>query len=247
MHQRSHRSISLGIVLGLTLLTPLAMEAGAITVNSTCYVGDCANVDSVGNGQSTTGSFDINYTFGDGDEYNISGTYGASYSSIGGSTIAIDPTVNYLGSGPTLGTDTIVLDFYQNYYDPSCCTWAGTYTESVPLNASGQFGAGSEMQGELFYDGVGVGLVGPDPAPGTYFVTESSNLDFGAVDDGLATLSADYNFQYKFGAGTAPGAGETASTPEPASFVLCGFALVLGSIIFMRRNRARISQDQEDL
>ncbi len=246
MHQRSHRSISLYFVLGLTLLTPLAMEAGAISINSTCYVGNCANVDSVGNGQSTSGSFDINYTFSDSDEYTISGTYGASYSSTGGSTISIDPTVTYIGSGPTLGTDTIVLDFYQNYYDPSCCTWAGTYTESVPLTANGDFGAGSEMQGELFYDGVGVGEVGPYAAPGTYFVTESNNLDFGALDSS-ATLSADYNFQYTFGAGTDPGAGQTSATPEPAPFVLCGSALVLGSIVFMRRNKARTSEDQEDL
>ena len=239
MHQ-SRRSISRYFALGLTLLTPLAMQAGALSVNSTCYVGDCTNVDSLSNGQSTAGSFDVNYTFGDGDTYIISGTYNASYSTLGGSTIGINPVVTYTGSDPTAGTDTIVLDFYQDYFDPSCCTWAGTYTESVPLNATGSFGPGSQMSGELFYDGVGVGLVGPFPAPGSYFVSESSNLDFGA-NDTAATLAADYNFQYTFGEGTQPGAGETgvSATAEPVSSLLCGSALMMGSLFFMRRNKTR--------
>lgn len=240
-----HRSISRYFVPAFLLLAPLGLHAGAISVNSTCYVGDCSNVDSIGNGQSTDGTFAFMYTFGDGDQYYISGTYGASYSTIGGSTISIDPTVTYTGSGPSLGTDTVDFDFFQDYYDPSCCTWAGTYTESVPLNAAGAFGAGSQMSGELFYDGVGVGLVGPDPAPGSYFVTQSNNLDFGA-DDTIATLSADYNFHYTFGEGTEPGATEYASNaPEPLSFVLCWSGIVLGGIVLIRRGRSRVSPNQE--
>lgn len=236
---RSHRSVSRSLVLGLTLLTPLAIQAGAISINSTCEVGNCTDVGSIGNGQSTNGSFNFDYMFGDGDTYDISGTYGATYSTIGGSTISIDPTVTYIGTDPTAGTDTIVFDFYQDYFDPSCCTWAGTYTESVPLEASGNFGAGSRMSGDLFYDGKGVGRVGPFPAPGAYFVTESNNLDFGK-DNTIATLSADYNFHFRFGKGTDPGADESASpTPEPATFLLCGSVLVLGSMFLIRRNKAR--------
>ena len=199
------------------------------------------NVDSLGNGQSTSGiPFNFDYTFVDGDTYNVSGNYGASYSSIGGSTIDIDPIISYLGSGPTLGTDTIVLDFYQNYFDPSCCTWAGTYTESVPLVASGNFGTGSEMSGELFYDGVGVGLAGPFSAPGSYFVSQSSNLDFGSSDGlPIATLSADYNFHYTFGAGTDPGGGEASSTLLSQSLLCCaGSALLLVGIL-NRRKKSR--------
>lgn len=235
MYQQ-RRFISQYFVLGFTLLAPFAMQAGALSINSTCYVGDCTAVDSLDNNQSTDGGFNIDYTFLDGDTYNISGTFSASYSTIGGSTISIDPVINYLGVAPTVGTDTLNLSFLQNYFDPTCCTWAGTYTESVPLVANGNFGPGSQMSAELFYDGVGVGPVGPLAAPGSYFVSQSSNLDFGAGDT-ADTLSADYEFHFIFGAGTMPGASQTGVTPEPAPMMLCGLGLLLLGSAMRRRSR----------
>lgn len=237
-HQR--RSINRYFVLGLSLIAPFAMQAGAISINSTCYVGDCASVDSLSNGQSADGTFAINYVFGDGDAYDIYGTYGASYSTIGGSTIDIDPVVSYLGGVPTAGTDTIDLMFLQDYFDPSCCTWAGTYTESVPLFATGAFGPGSQMSAQLFYDGVGVGLVGPFAAPGSYFVTQSNNLDFGAQDTS-ATLAAEYQFLFTIGPGTSPGTSESAVAAEPAPLVLCALGLLMLIFGVRRRNRSCIS------
>ena len=223
-HQR--RSWNMYLVFALSLAAPFTMRAEAVSVNSVCEVGNCATPDSLSNGQSTSGTFNVNFNFVDGDTYNISGNYAASYSTLNGSTIAINPIVTYTGAAPSLGTDTIQLSALQNYFDPSCCTWAGTYTESVPLVATGGFGAGSQMSGQLFYDLVGVGMVGPFAAPGSYSQTKSANLDFGALDTS-DTLAADFVLDFTFGQGTLPGAAEGASsTPEPESFVLCGLGLV---------------------
>ena len=234
-HQR--RSWNTCLVFALSLAAPFALRAEAVSVNAVCEVGNCATPDSLGDGQSTSGTFTVNLTFGDGDSYNLTGSYGASYSTVNGSTISINPIVTYTGAAPSLGTDTIHLAALQNYFDPSCCTWAGTYTESVPLVATGGFGAGSQMSGQLFYDLVGVGLVGPYAAPGSYFQTKSANLDFGALDTS-DTLAAEFDFDFTFGQGTLPGAAEGASsTPEPASFVLCGLGLLALTGGVYRRNR----------
>jgi len=234
-HQR--RLFNTYLVFALTIVAPIAMRAEAVSVNSTCEVGDCVSPDSLGNGQSTSGTFNVNFNFADGDTYNISGNYAASYSTINGSTISINPIVTYTGAAPSLGTDTIELNALQNYFDPSCCTWAGTYTESVPLVATGGFGAGSQMSGQLFYDLVGVGEVGPFVAPGSYMQTVSANLDFGALDTD-PTLKADFVLDFTFGQGTSPGATEGASsTPEPASFALCGLGLLVLAGGVYRRSR----------
>jgi hypothetical protein len=231
------RSWNTCLVVALSLAAPVALRAEAVSVNAVCEVGDCASPDSLGNGQSTSGTFNFNFGFADSDTYNISGSYAASYSSVNGSTISINPIVTYTGPGPSLGTDTIQLDALQNYFDPSCCTWAGTYTESVPLVGVGGFGAGSLMSGQLFYDLVGVGLVGPYAAPGSYFQTKSANLDFGAQDTS-DTLAADFEFNFTFGQGSSPGATEGASSaPEPASVFLCGLGLLTLAGVY-RRNRS---------
>lgn len=240
------RSWNTYLVFAFSLAAPFAMRAEAVSVNSVCEVGNCATPDSLSNGQSTSGTFNVNLTFGDGDSYNLTGNYAASYSTLNGSTIAINPIVTYKGSAPSLGTDTIQLSALQNYFDPSCCTWAGTYTESVPLVAGGVFGAGSQMSGQLFYDLVGLGQVGPFAAPGSYFQTRSANLDFGALDTS-DTLAADFDFDFTFGAGTSPGAVEGASsTPEPASFVLCGLGLLAITSGVYRRNRSTSKQPRSE-
>jgi hypothetical protein len=236
-HQR--RSWNTYLLFALSLAAPIAMQAEAVSVNTVCIVGtNCAAPDSLGDGQSTSGTFNVNLDFADGDTYNVSGSYGASYSTLNGSTISINPVVTYTGVAPSHGTDTIHIDALQNYFDPSCCTWAGAYTESVPLVAQGSFGAGSQMSAQLFYDLIGVGQVGPLAAPGSYLITKTSNLDFGALDTS-DTLAADFEFDFTFAQGTLPGAGENASTatPEPASLVLCGLGMLAMTWGAYRRNR----------
>lgn len=235
-HQR--RSWNICLVFALSLAAPIALRAEAVSVNAVCVVGNCASPDALSNGQSTSGTFNVSLTFGDGDSYDVSGNYSASYSTVNGSTISINPVVTYTGAAPSLGTDTIQLNALQNYFDPSCCTWAGNYSESIPLVGVGGFGAGSEMSGQLLYDGQSVGLVGPLPAPGNYLQNKSANLDFGALDTD-PTLKAEFEFTFIFGQGTSSGASEGASSsPEPASLLLCGLGLLALTCGAYRRNRA---------
>jgi hypothetical protein len=228
------------LILGFTLCAPFAAKSGAIDVNGTCELGDCSSVDSLSNGMSASANFNFDYTFGDGDTYNISGSYSASYSSITGSTISVEPVITYVGASPSADTDTVNLALLQNYFDSSAGSWAGTYTEDVPLDLGGPVGPGSTISGELFYDGVGVGLAGPF-GPGSNFVTESASLDFGA-NDTSDTLSAAFDFAVQFGAGTQPGASADAvTTPEPMMALPFGLSLILIACGVCWRHRSRIA------
>jgi hypothetical protein len=136
----------------------------------------------------------------------------------------VDPIVTYTGSAPSVGTDTISFSFLQDYFDDSVGSWAGNYTESIPLSLSSLAGPGSSASGELFYDGAGVG---PESlsGPGSSIFTQTTALDFGAQNT-ADTLSAAFNFEFVFGAGTQPNASAASVTPEPMTVILCGFGLV---------------------
>jgi hypothetical protein len=229
------------MILGFTLCAPFAAKSGSIIVNGTCDFNCAPN--SLSNGTSISSPFNFDVAFADGDEYDISGAYSASYSKSAGSTISVTPTFTYIGSVPSAGTDTIDFTLAQDYFDPTCCTWAGTYFESVPLTLGSTAGPGSTISGELLYDGKSVGLVGPFP-PGTYSVSNSASLDFGSLDTN-PTLLADFDFTVQFAAGTLPNASatsvSTSSTPEPATDLVCGLGLILFVCIARRRNRPRIA------
>jgi hypothetical protein len=227
------------LILAFMLGAPFTSRAGIIDINGTCEVG-CPSSPPVSNGQSQSGSFDFNYTFGDGDTYNISGAYGASYSTVTGSTIYVTPTVIYMGSSPSVGADTITFDLLQGYYDAGPGSWAGTYYETIPLSWNAP--AGSTISAQLLYDGESVGLVGPY-GPGNYFAQESKSLDFGSLDTS-ATLSADYNFVFSFAAGTTTGEGGS-STPEPAMAIPCLLCLALAIWHLNRRKRRTIVYNRD--
>jgi hypothetical protein len=228
-------------LLGCTLLAPFTAKPATITVNAVCEV-NCSAPDSLTNGTSVSGPFDFTFAFADGDNYEISGNYAASYSTADGSAIGVDPSVAYLGAEPTAGADTIDFTLFQSYFDTSCCSWAGTYSESVPLSLSALAGPGSTVAGELFYDGQGVGLAGPY-GPGNYLVNESASLDFGASDSN-PELTADFSFAFQFAAGTLPGAISSSipPTPEPALSIPCGLGLILLGSVRRWRNRSRTSR-----
>ena len=176
----------------------------------------------------------------DGDAYDISGNYSASYSTADGSAISINPLVTYIGTMPSVATDTLDFSMFQSYFDTSCCTWAGLYSESIPLYLSNLAGPGSSISGELFYDGQGVGLVGPY-GPGVYSETRSANLDFGNLNTS-PFLAAEYDFSFVFGAGTLPGADASAATPEPELAIPCGLVLILASYLLRRQDRSSTSR-----
>src|SRR5580658_5215675 len=121
----THRFTPYSLILGLTLCAPFTAKSASIDVNGTCELG-CSFSAPLTNGQSTSGNFDFDYTFLDGDIYNFAGNYSATYSTLDGSTISVDPTITYEGAGPSVGTDMIDFNLTQDYFDSSCCTWAGT-------------------------------------------------------------------------------------------------------------------------
>ncbi len=206
------------------LLLPSAAFAGDIQINGVCVVGTCpppsGTSDAVQYGQSigpTTGSYSL--TFGDGDAYSITWSFSASYTS-SGTELSINPVATYTGGSPSVGNDVINFNFFQNYYDSSPGTWDGAYTETVPLAVLGNVGAGSTASAELFYDGQGLGLVGPF-GPGYHFAQNTVTLTGLDAD----TLAAEYEFTFDFQAGTQDGASESSPVPEPYEALPLGLAL----------------------
>ena len=212
------------LIVACIALAPFAAKAGSIQVNGTCEVGTCPlPTDSLGDTQSNSGTFDFDVTVGvHSDLYEVSGSYSASYTHAGGSTIQVNPTVTYMGGTTTSTTDTITFDYFQNYVDPIGSSWDGTYEESVPLFLSANAGPSSTVQGQLEYDGQTVGVVGPF-GPGTYYVSNSKALSGLTAGN---TLMADYNFVFTFDPGTVSGAGASSTTPEPSLAIPTGLGLL---------------------
>jgi hypothetical protein len=233
----TRRATLSSMILGLTFCAPFTAKSASIAVNGTCEVG-CPTSPALHNGQSTSGSFDFDYTFVDGDIYNVAGTYSASYSTVDGSTISVDPTITYEGHSPSVGPDVLDFNTKQDYFDPSCCTWAGTYYETVPLFLSSTAGPGSKIEGQVLYDNKSVGLVGPF-GPGSYSESKSANLDFGALDTN-PTLVADFELKVGFEPHTRPGADASSSSaaPEPAMVIPGGLGLILIYCGFLRRKQS---------
>ncbi len=212
----------------LLSVTSVAL-AGDISIDGTCVDGTCppptgtSDAIQLGGSISPTAGSD-NLVFGDTDTYSVSWTYSASFTS--GTAISVDPIVTYTGSSPSVGNDVVTFDLYQSYYDSGPGTWDGLYTETIPLNMSGNVGAGSTVSGELFYytdedpTPQGLGLAGPF-GPGSNTGTSSATLT-GLDGDNLV---AEFEFTYDFEAGTIPGAGAS-STPEPAQALPLGLALL---------------------
>lgn len=216
------------------LLLPFVASAGDIQINGTCVLGTCpppsGTSDALQFNQSiglTTGSYSL--TLGT-DQYSITWSYSASYTAAG-TELSIDPVATYIGASPSVGNDTIDFNFFQNYYDNSPGSWDGAYTETVPLDLSGNVGAGSTVSGQLFYDGQSLPLVGPF-GPGSHFGQYTETLS-GLTDP---TLAAEYEFIFDFQAGTETGASAS-SVPEPYEVLPLG--LTLGCVVWSRRAARR--------
>jgi hypothetical protein len=174
------------------------------------------------------------YTFGDGDQYQINWVFAASYN--GTSTqLSVDPMAIYVGSNPSVGNDVIDFQFFQNFYDSTRPDWDGNYTEDVPLSLSANAGSPSTVSGELFYDGQGLGLIGPF-GPGNN--TGQNTVALTGLTD--PTLAAEFVFTADFQSGTAPGANAAAfaNVPEPAEALPLGIVfLAFGFRLVSRRRR----------
>jgi hypothetical protein len=210
-------------LVALLLLLSSAAFAGDIQINGVCVLGTCppptGTSDALQFDQAigpTSGSTSV--TMGT-DPYSVAWSFAASYTPLG-TAIYVNPVVTYTGAAASTSNDVITFNFFQNYYDNSSGTWNGAYTETVPLIISGNVGAGSTASGELFYDGQGLGLVGPF-GPGYNVGQNTVNLT-GLTD---STLAAEYEFTFNFKAGTQTGASDSAAIPEPYQALPLGLAL----------------------
>jgi hypothetical protein len=227
-------------------LLPFRAVAGDIQINGSCVLGTCPPPSGMTGalqlGQSlgpTMGSYDL--MFADGDTYTISWIFTGSWAAGGGTGLGvpalyIDPTATYTRATPSVGNDVINFDFFQNFYNNSSGNWDGDYTENVPFSLLGNVAAGSTVSGQAFWDGQGLGFVGPN-GPGDSLGTSSADL----IGLDAPTLSAEFDFTYDFQAGTEMGASASASAstgvpepaPEPGEAAPCG-ALLLAGLVWRR-------------
>lgn len=225
------------------LLFPAATFGSAtysVEINSVCIQGTCpppaGAAGAVLYGDSTSGSGSHTEVV-NGDTYDVSWTYSASFGA-DGTEFIVDPTVTYEGASPTAQSDTITFDLFQSFYDDTPGTWDGSYTETVPLDISGGAGTGSSASAQVCYyssQRACLPLVGPFTGPGYELVQNTGNITPGSND----TLTGDYQFTFVFGAGTTNGASES-STPEPSDVVTLGLAM-LGMVAFGLRRRAKLT------
>jgi|HubBroStandDraft_5_1064220.scaffolds.fasta_scaffold127075_1 hypothetical protein len=231
-----NRLTNVGAILASVLLTFLSAQGAVITVNGMNEIGTSDAVDSIGYRQSIAlSNYSFEYTMADGDAYQISGEYAASFDG-GGTSIYVEPTVVYKGAAPAVSSDSITFDLLQNYFDDSPGTWDGEYTETIPLGSNTAV-VGSTMAVQLFIDGQGLPPMGPF-GPGNDYSAQNT-ADLTGLDGD--TLSYDYRFQVYFPRTTKFGAEmaiESAVTPEPALTVLCGIALLLSVLVVRRRGRS---------
>jgi len=233
---------SLLVLVSAALLSPSLSRPAAIQISGgagnpvACPVGSCASPDALTVGQAVNlTNFIFDYTFTNGDKFQIAGSYAASFP--GGTSIFFNPVATYIGTSASVGNDVLTLDMFQNYSSPGAANWDGPYTEHIPLTLSTNAGAGSTVSGQIEYDGQSVGLVGPF-GPGVYDVTPpAANLT--GLNGSL--LQADVDLVYDFTAGTLNGASASSSiVPEPAQALPLGLILLVFAHYVIARRRTRI-------
>jgi hypothetical protein len=176
--------------------TAAALAAGALTL-----------------GTSTAGTYNFDLTAGDGDIYNVSGTFDNAFPR--GTLLGFFPTVTLL-STTAAGADTIKLDMLQDFASGSDSTsWAGAYDEKLPFDLSA---AGSSASGQVLY-GTNLdptfltdGPLGPLFGPGDYDFTVSTTLS--PLDGHL--LISDFQYTFTFPEGATKGSSISSPVPEPS-------------------------------
>jgi hypothetical protein len=153
-----------GFALAACALFQTLAFAGAISVNGTCELGNCAAPDTLGLTGSSSTPFNFIFTFSNTDRFQIQGTLVAT----GLTLIGTQATMTYLGnsSGTASGQDVLTLDILQNFQGPAAPT---AYLEVVygifggPLASSG-----SSASAQLIVSGVALPLMGPFSPPNAF-------------------------------------------------------------------------------
>jgi hypothetical protein len=182
---------------------------------------------------SNSGSFNFVYTFADLDQYTVTGTWSANY--INSTYVIFNPTVTYLGyNGDTthasVGTDTLTLDLYQNFYDNTPGTWSG------PPAACEYFGVtvapNSSATADLSYGGQQIGTL--SAGPGTTNQSLCTVLTIPPPTGTAPFLASDFDMTFTFPGSTAPGT-QTSLAPEPTTATLG--LLGIGSALLLTARR----------
>jgi hypothetical protein len=209
------------------LLTPAFGFSTTVSINDQCQSGASCSADTLNAGGSTGSTLNTIYTFANGDQYFVTGMYGASYTG-GTVNIAANPTAQYLGNiankTATSQADILTFNFFQNFNYTSG-SLDGYYYYYAQSDTMGGIAANSTYTINLSWDGQQIG-------PSTYGVGYSgTNLFNQKLYSGLTNpLAADEFISMSFGAGSDPGATFETVTPEPSSILLLSFGglLMLG-------------------
>ena len=207
---------------GLFLLAPALCMPAAITANGANELGNGASPGTLAVGGSVSGNYNFVYTFGDGDQYSVD----TSYSAHNGPNMSFTVNGLYIGnvskSAPTsVANDTLNVDFLQNFAYTGSATANGS--ASATLIESGN-APGSYSEAQLYFDGQGIGLMGP------YFGPGSENVSSGptTINSLGNPVDGDFRFTLFFAAGSA-------AVPEPGTASLLGFALLACAAPLIRR------------
>jgi hypothetical protein len=231
------------------LAAPVPYGIVAGSTPTACGFGTCTAAGLAAGalgGGAASGPFSFNVTAADGDIYNVAGTFNNTFNS--GTFLGFFPTVTYEGNSihggiPAVAQDTITLDMLQDFtYPGNNISWAGTYSEKLPLVLSPP---GSQASGQVLYStvtGTGttvdaggtVGELGPVFGTGVYTLTGMNNIS--PLDGNY--LAADFQFTFQFQGGTATKVGDYISSPgavpEPAQTIPAAMGLV-GLLLFKAR------------
>ena len=207
------------------------------SVPTSCGSGNCAAATLAAGaltlGNSTSGSYNFDATAGDGDVYNVSGTFNNTFFS--GTFLGFFPTVT-LVSGTALGADTITLDMLQDFtYGDDTTDWSGSYNEDLPFTLSA---AGTGAGGQVLYSTnlnttpQSVGPLGPVTGPGSFDLFASKTL--GPLDGHL--LVGDFQLTFTFPEGATEGTYISSPIPEPSQTI----PAIIGVAGLLLRNMRRL-------
>jgi hypothetical protein len=222
------------------LLTPAFGFSTTVSINDQCQSGASCSADTLNAGGSTGSTLNTIYTFANGDQYFVTGMYGASYTG-GTVTIAPDPTAQYLGNiankTATSQPDILTFNFFQNFNYTSGSP-DGYYFYYAQSDTTGGIASNSSYTVNLSWNGQQIGA-------STYGVGYSGTKLFNQKDyAGLTNpLEGDYFISFFFGAGSDPGATFETVTPEPSSILLLslGGLIMLGFAVKNARRKTAIA------
>lgn len=221
--------------LGLSTVIVTGVEGGATggttvcgTGGTSCTAGSLAT-GALTSGTSNSNGYNFDVTAGDGDVYDVSGTYKDSLNP--GVFLGFFPTVTVV-SGSSTGTNTITLDLLQDFYSASLTNWSGSYNEKIPFDLA----AGTTANGQVFYSTnvdttpQSVGLSPTFDGPGSFYYTTSKDLTLNG-----STLIGDYQLTFTFPANAAVGTTASSPVPEPSQTIPLGIGLACLLLFNLRK------------